>query len=100
MTIVRRADARDADAAVRILADAFSDDPVCCWLFPDRARRQSAHPKFFQIFVHSVLTAGRLELADEVGVALWQPIPASADLAVDVDLFIEAFAPVCGEDAA
>jgi ribosomal protein S18 acetylase RimI-like enzyme len=104
LTSVRHAQMRDADDVVRVLVDAFMDDPVSRWLLPQRPHRESALPGFFRILVHSALVTGQIEITDDgAAVALWQPVEASVDGTVDATpdehLLEQVFGPVCGQEA-
>lgn len=72
--------ARKSDVAdvARVLALAFHDDPVICWLQPDPRKRRAALPGFFGALArHHFLAGGGVELAaSESGpgaAALWDP---------------------------
>jgi len=64
--------ARDA-ALIRVLADAFQDDPALSWLLPDPAHRRARLPVFFAAIVHADRKAGMVLASpgDEV-VTLWR----------------------------
>ena len=100
MTSIRDAETRDADDVVRVLVDAFMDDPVSRWLLPQRPQRESALPGFFRILVHSALVTGQIEITDDgAAVALWQPVEASVDATPDEHLLEQVFGLVCGHEA-
>jgi ribosomal protein S18 acetylase RimI-like enzyme len=42
----------DLDRATLVISQAFRDDPLWCYLFPDRQRRVTALPRFFGTFVN------------------------------------------------
>lgn len=64
--------ARDA-ALIRVLADAFQDDPALSWLLPDPAHRRARLPVFFAAIVQADRKAGMILASpgDEV-VTLWR----------------------------
>lgn len=70
---VRRATDADVAAVVDVLARAFDDDPVACYLFPDDERRRRALPRFFGIQLRRMyLDRGEVWTTDDVaGAALW-----------------------------
>ncbi|MGA5699706.1 GNAT family N-acetyltransferase [Peterkaempfera bronchialis] len=70
---VRRACPADADTAVAILAQAFQDDAVTAWVFPDARRRRALLPDFFRVVVEDLLAHGEIHLADDSGVVLVVP---------------------------
>jgi GNAT superfamily N-acetyltransferase len=74
---VRRAAAADGAAVSEILAEAFFDDPVISWAFPDDDRRRELLPDVFSLFVDGSLPAGEVRVTeDTTGAALWMR-PAS-----------------------
>ncbi|WP_156726007.1 GNAT family N-acetyltransferase [Streptomyces apocyni] len=76
---IRRAAERDRESLVRLLDEAFTDDPVSSWVFPDVARRREVHGVFMGVFLDIALREGRVDIADEgAAVALWLRVPAGA----------------------
>jgi GNAT superfamily N-acetyltransferase len=74
---IRRADESDRAALVRLLDDAFMDDPVSGWVFPDEAHRRKVHGIFMGVFADVALAEGRADIMeDESAMALWLHIPA------------------------
>ncbi|MEV4192583.1 GNAT family N-acetyltransferase [Streptomyces toxytricini] len=74
---IRQADGTDRDAVARLLDEAFRDDPVSCWVFPDPAHRAAVHGKFLGVFVDVALAEGRIDYAaDGSAAALWLRVPA------------------------
>ncbi|MGI5445448.1 GNAT family N-acetyltransferase [Streptomyces sp. CA-243310] len=74
---IRQADRSDRDAVARLLDEAFREDPVSCWVFPDPEHRAAVHGKFLGVFVDVVLADGRIDYAtDGSAAALWLRIPA------------------------
>lgn len=81
-TPIRSACPADADTVVAILAQAFQDDPVTAWVFPDARRRRALLPSFFHAVVDDLLAHGEIYLDGEAGVTLFVP-PHSQDAAPD-----------------
>jgi len=74
---IRTADEGDRELVVRLLDDAFQDDPVSLWVFPDAAHRRATHPKLMSAFLDIVLAEGRVDLAEDgTACALWLSVPA------------------------
>jgi ribosomal protein S18 acetylase RimI-like enzyme len=64
----------DHDAVVRVLSDAFADDPVFSWLYPDAPTRARVLPSFFALFAtHSERLGGNQVAGDGRGAAVWVP---------------------------
>ncbi|MCH0564004.1 MULTISPECIES: GNAT family N-acetyltransferase [unclassified Streptomyces] len=81
---IRRAGPGDRERVVRLLDDAFQDDPVSGWVFPGTEYRRATHPRMMAVFTDIVLAEGRIDLtADEAACALWMPVPAGAHAADD-----------------
>ncbi|WP_133740803.1 GNAT family N-acetyltransferase [Actinorugispora endophytica] len=67
---VRQADGAGRQAVVDVFTEAFMDDPVACWLFPEADERSRLQPHFYR----SLLThpAGEAYLAGRSeGASLW-----------------------------
>src|SRR5262249_29882290 len=92
---VRRAGPADARAIADILDQAFMDDPVNCWVFPDPADRARRQPGFFRLYADHVLATGEVYLTtDGGGAALSLNIdPASPPAA---EMSEELLARACG----
>ncbi|MFE7708894.1 GNAT family N-acetyltransferase [Streptomyces sp. NPDC057486] len=74
---IRQAGEADREHVVRLLDEAFHDDPVSSWVFPDETHRRAVHGKFLGVFVDVTLAEGRIDvLEDGTAVALWLPVPA------------------------
>ncbi|MGP3754921.1 Acetyltransferases [Streptomyces sp. LamerLS-316] len=74
---IRRAEQRDRDQVVRILEEAFHDDPVSSWVFPDEEHRRAVHGKFLGVFADVTLEGGRIDLLEDgTAAALWLSVPA------------------------
>ncbi|MBW5481604.1 GNAT family N-acetyltransferase [Streptomyces bambusae] len=60
-----------------LLDEAFQEDPVSSWVFPDPAHRRAVHGKFLGVFVDVALAEGRIDYAvDGSAAALWLRVPA------------------------
>ncbi|MEU9139838.1 GNAT family N-acetyltransferase [Streptomyces sp. NPDC048404] len=77
---IRVADEADRELVVRLLDEAFQDDPVSSWVFPDLARRRAKHPDLMAAFTDVVLAEGRIDLAEDGSAcALWLSVPAAGN---------------------
>lgn len=74
-TDVRPATVGDVDALAGVLARAFYDDPLSCFLFPGAKRRQAGLRQFFEIQLRRLyLGDGEVwTTADQAGAAVWAP---------------------------
>ncbi|MFF3763213.1 GNAT family N-acetyltransferase [Streptomyces sp. NPDC001922] len=73
---IRRARPEERDAIARLLGEAFMDDPVSGWVFPDEAHRRVAHPRFFGVMLDAALRDGWVDVSEDVSAAaLWLPVP-------------------------
>jgi GNAT superfamily N-acetyltransferase len=71
---IRATTIADRDAVVRALSEAFADDPVFSWIYPDREDRLRILPGFFALFEeHSSRRGGNLIAGDGHGAAIWVP---------------------------
>lgn len=76
---IQQAEQRDRELVVSVMEEAFHDDPVSSWVFPDEAHRRAVHGRFLGVFVDVALAEGRIDIAeDEAAVALWLTVPAGA----------------------
>ncbi|MFD8235290.1 GNAT family N-acetyltransferase [Streptomyces sp. NPDC059696] len=74
---IRTADAGDRELIVRLLDEAFQDDPVSGWVFPGTEERRAKHPGLMAAFTDIVLAAGRIDVTEDGSAcALWLSIPA------------------------
>ncbi|MFJ9642617.1 GNAT family N-acetyltransferase [Streptomyces sp. NPDC101206] len=74
---IRRAGRSDRDAVARLLDEAFREDPVSSWVFPDPEHRAAVHGAFLGVFVDVALEEGRIDYAaDGSAAALWLRVPA------------------------
>ncbi|MFF0185262.1 GNAT family N-acetyltransferase [Streptomyces sp. NPDC005244] len=74
---IRVADSGDRELVVRLLDQAFQDDPVSGWVFPDPADRRATHHRLMAAFTDIVLAEGRVDLAEDGSAcALWLDVPA------------------------
>ncbi|MGP4083379.1 GNAT family N-acetyltransferase [Streptomyces sp. KR55] len=77
-TGIRAAGEGDRELVVRLLDDAFRDDPVSSWVFPGEEYRRRTHHKLMAAFTDIVLAAGRIDITqDGSACALWLPTPAA-----------------------
>jgi GNAT superfamily N-acetyltransferase len=71
---IRPTTADDRDAVIRALSEAFADDPVFSWIYPDQANRHRVLPGFFGLFEeHSARRGANLIAGDGHGAAIWVP---------------------------
>ena len=72
---LRQATADDVQPLKTMLADAFYEDPLFCWLMPDDSKRQARLRRFFAIELrHLALPRGRVwTTSDLAGAALSLP---------------------------
>jgi RimJ/RimL family protein N-acetyltransferase len=74
---IRTADEGDRELVVRLLDEAFQDDPVSGWVFPGDEYRRTTHHRLMAAFTEIVLAEGRIDVTkDESACALWLPVPA------------------------
>lgn len=77
--IVRTSKRGDVRAAARVLADAFADDPLMAYIWPDREARIASLPKYFEVSLRHVHSAGGgVQVVCGAGgriagVAVWDP---------------------------
>ncbi|WP_328494035.1 GNAT family N-acetyltransferase [Streptomyces sp. NBC_00414] len=76
---IRRAGAGDREDVTRLLDEAFQDDPVSSWVFPDADHRRRTHPLLMRAFLDIVLDAGYVDVTEDGSAcALWLSMPAEA----------------------
>jgi GNAT superfamily N-acetyltransferase len=84
--VIRTADEGDRELVARLLDEAFQDDPVSVWVFPDAAHRRAKHPGLMGMFTEVVLAEGRVDVTEDgTACALWLPVPADAGHADEED---------------
>ncbi|MFI0963024.1 GNAT family N-acetyltransferase [Streptomyces sp. NPDC021080] len=77
---IRVAGEADRELVVRLLDEAFQDDPVSNWVFPAPAHRRAKHPALMAAFTDVVLAEGRIDLAEDGSAcALWLSVPAAGN---------------------
>ncbi|MFG2541554.1 GNAT family N-acetyltransferase [Streptomyces sp. NPDC048594] len=75
--VIRTAGADDRERVVRLLDEAFQDDPVSGWVFPGAEYRRLTHHRLMAAFTDAVLADGRIDLTEDgAACALWLPVPA------------------------
>jgi ribosomal protein S18 acetylase RimI-like enzyme len=93
---VRKATTADVPRLADTLAEAFFDDPVMSWCYPDSARRAQLLPEGFAAVLEATLPHGGVDtVADEVSGAIW--VPPQADL--DEDKLAADFGRIAAEYA-
>lgn len=74
---IRRAGEGDREAVTRLLDEAFQNDPVSSWVFPDAEHRRRRHPLLMGAFVDAVLAEGYVDVTEDGSAcALWLSMPA------------------------
>lgn len=74
MALVRRAGAADRSSAVATAADAFAEDPVVRWFFPDDSTYPARAATFFGFLFDVRLAVEGIWVTDGVeAAALWSP---------------------------
>ncbi|WP_055694483.1 GNAT family N-acetyltransferase [Streptomyces prasinopilosus] len=74
---IRTAGEGDRELLVRLLDEAFQDDPVSGWVFPGTEYRRSTHHRLMGAFTDIVLAGGRIDLTEDGSAcALWMSVPA------------------------
>ncbi|MFC8131788.1 GNAT family N-acetyltransferase [Streptomyces sp. NPDC057302] len=75
--VIRRAGESDRADVVRLLDEAFRDDPVSSWVFPDEEHRRRSHGGLMEAFLDLSLSQGFVDITqDGTAVALWWSVPA------------------------
>lgn len=99
MSDVRLAETSDAAAVGRVLAGAFSDDPVFTWLFPEPDERTPKLDAFFAFLATETLVPlGATYLAGGDACAAWTP-PDPEPWSDEVGArFATTVLPVCSSD--
>ncbi|MEU9190886.1 GNAT family N-acetyltransferase [Streptomyces sp. NPDC048484] len=76
---IRRAGEGDRETVTQLLDEAFQNDPVSSWVFPDADHRRRTHPLLMRVFLDTVLDAGYVDvMEDGSACALWLSVPAEA----------------------
>ncbi|MFI1537352.1 GNAT family N-acetyltransferase [Streptomyces anandii] len=74
---IRAAGQGDRELVVRLLDEAFQDDPVSGWVFPGEEYRRTTHQRLMAAFTDIVLADGRIDITEDgTACALWLPVPA------------------------
>ncbi|MCP3766982.1 MULTISPECIES: GNAT family N-acetyltransferase [unclassified Streptomyces] len=74
---IRTAGEEDRELLVRLLDDAFQDDPVSGWVFPGAEYRRTTHHRLMGAFTDIVLAGGRIDVTEDGSAcALWMSMPA------------------------
>ncbi|POX51400.1 N-acetyltransferase [Streptomyces sp. Ru72] len=73
---IRAADGSDRELVVRLLDEAFQDDPVSSWVFPGEEYRRRTHHRLMAAFTDVVLAEGRIDVTEDgTACALWLSVP-------------------------
>lgn len=74
---IRTAGGDDREQVVRLLDEAFQDDPVSNWVFPGAEYRRATHHWLMAAFTDATLADGRVDLVEDGSAcALWMSVPA------------------------
>ncbi|MFF0106744.1 GNAT family N-acetyltransferase [Streptomyces hirsutus] len=74
---IRAAGDGDRELLVRLLDEAFQDDPVSGWVFPGTEYRRTTHHRLMGAFTDIVLAEGRIDVTEDGSAcALWMSMPA------------------------
>ncbi|MGV9272857.1 GNAT family N-acetyltransferase [Streptomyces griseosporeus] len=74
---IRAAGEGDRELVIRLLDEAFQDDPVSSWVFPGADHRRRTHHRLMAAFTDIVLAEGRVDLTEDGSAcALWLSVPA------------------------
>lgn len=74
---IRTAGDEDRELIVRLLDEAFQDDPVSGWVFPGEEYRRTTHHRLMAAFTEIVLAEGRIDVTEDGSAcALWMSVPA------------------------
>ncbi len=75
--VIRTAGENDRELVVRLLDEAFRNDPVSSWVFPGEEYRRRTHHRLMAAFTDAVLADGRIDLTEDgAACALWLSVPA------------------------
>ncbi|MFG2502393.1 GNAT family N-acetyltransferase [Streptomyces sp. NPDC048441] len=75
--LIRRAGESDRADVVRLLDDAFREDPVSSWVFPGEEHRRRRHGALMEAFLDMALSEGFVDITEDGdAVALWWSVPA------------------------
>jgi GNAT superfamily N-acetyltransferase len=86
---VRRAGREDIAAAVQTITEAFQEDPMWGWAFPDAQQRPAQYRQWWAIFVASATRYDWTWLADDAAaVAVWIP-PGGVELTDEDEAAVE-----------
>ena len=92
------ATASDSDKLAALLADAFQNDPLAVWAFPDEGRRSWLLPDFFRVFLDlSLAHNGVYTTADRDAVLLFLPPEGWAAMQAQEQELEWRFAEVVGD---
>ncbi|CAL9582055.1 GNAT family N-acetyltransferase [Streptomyces sp. enrichment culture] len=84
--VIRTAEEGDRDLVVRLLDEAFQDDPVSSWVFPGEEYRRRTHHRLMAAFADAVLADGRVDLTEDgAACALWLSVPADGQADAEPD---------------
>ncbi|MFF9816021.1 GNAT family N-acetyltransferase [Streptomyces sp. NPDC014006] len=73
---IRRAGTGDREAVVRLLDEAFRDDPVSAWVFPGEEYRRGTHHRLMAAFTDIALGDGWIDITEDgAACALWLSVP-------------------------
>ncbi|MFE0795185.1 GNAT family N-acetyltransferase [Streptomyces sp. Alain-F2R5] len=77
---IRTARGSDRELVVRLLDEAFQDDPVSGWVFPGEEYRRRTHHRLMAAFTDAVLADGRIDLTEDgAACALWLSVPGGEE---------------------
>jgi ribosomal protein S18 acetylase RimI-like enzyme len=73
---IRTAGEDDREPVVRLLDEAFQDDPVSHWVFPGQEYRRRTHHRLMAAFTDAVLADGWIDITEDgAACALWLSMP-------------------------
>ncbi|MFG3210173.1 GNAT family N-acetyltransferase [Streptomyces tendae] len=82
--VIRTAGEDDRGLVVRLLDEAFQDDPVSSWVFPGEEYRRRTHHRLMAAFADAVFADGRVDLTEDgAACALWLPVTADEQPAAE-----------------
>jgi GNAT superfamily N-acetyltransferase len=76
---VRSATTADVEVLASTIAEAFQDDPVMSWCYPDEVERAGILPEGFRVILDVAVPLGGVETVDEVAGSIWFPPGAEFD---------------------